>query len=94
MTSIGLLDGKIEIVCHDNVPDISAVLAGLGARAGRSAQAYSKPRQYDERLIEHICEILPVCIATMPDDPHEEEIASINMRSRTISWKSCFSKNP
>lgn len=38
-------------------------------------------KRYDERLIERICEILPVCIAAMPDNPIEDEI-TINLLDR------------
>ena len=35
-------------------------------------------KRYDERLLERICEILPVCIAAMHDNPHEDDI-TINL---------------
>lgn len=31
-------------------------------------------KRYDERLIKRICEILPECIAALPDNPHEDRI--------------------
>ena len=38
-------------------------------------------KRHDERLIERICEILPTCIAAMPDNPHEDDI-TINLIDR------------
>ena len=35
-------------------------------------------KRYDERLLDRICEILPVCIAAMHDNPHEDDI-TINL---------------
>lgn len=38
-------------------------------------------KRHDERLLERICEILPQCIAAMPDNPHEDDI-TINLIDR------------
>ena len=38
-------------------------------------------KRFDERLLERICEILPDCIAAMPDNPHEDKI-TINLIDR------------
>lgn len=38
-------------------------------------------KRHDERLLERICEILPACIAAMPDNPHEDDI-TVNLINR------------
>ena len=38
-------------------------------------------KRHDERLLERICEILPICIAAMPKNPNEDDI-TINLLDR------------